>query len=1001
MKSMYLSAALLSVLFLFTTPALRAATSVNAGSILQISGPADPNLDLAGEIVHAINFSANDPALFVNGVTFTPDRDLAPGLTVGPNNVAPWGTTPVFGSGLDADNLETVYQDIRWAQPSIGQALEAHLPVTAGETYKVQLLFYGNGAENRRWDIEVEGSVDVDEVSSRGIATGPAVADLPPYSGTAGIVFSRTITVADSTLDIRMGNLGGVNDGGDRNPIWQGLTVEHVVPDTDTDGLPDAYEITAFGSTAAQAGTGDADSDTLSNQHEYQIGSNPNAPDTDGDGLSDSAEYFTRRTKVLIADTDGDGLSDGSEVNVHLTNPLVADTDGDGLSDGAEVNTHGSNPLDRDSDDDDYADGFEVARGTSPTSAAAYPLYSTQIHAFTGGDQGEGLDFAGTFIAAARFGLTTLSGSWPVRDAVFIPYHQVAGLTQNAANQIGGWVAPAFASPTANDTNLAQVITSIRYSTPTIDIAIPGLTAGRSYKVQLLFAEQCCANRGFDVLSEGVLIGDEFSPPAVQGGASGTPTRGAAIIHGFVASDSTLNIRLTKVGVTTPALSDVNAIINAISVEEIPAGADLDGDFLPDSWEIDNFGSTGAQTGTGDADNDGLTNFQELTNVTDPNDPDTDNDGINDGPEVNTHGTNPRSSDTDSDGLNDSSEVNIHLSNPNDPDTDDDTLSDGAEVNTHGSSPLSRDGDNDGFNDPTEVLNASNPSSNSSTPPASHVARVLGGDAGEGLDLTGTFPYAFNVGTNPVPVGLIQDADFTLDSAPGITISAPNQILNWTNPQLGATPQDDALETVLQSIRWADLANADPTKRAVRVDLANLVIGRQYKLQLLFSEQCCPNRTFDVSVDGALVYDNFSISTAQGPTPAGPSGAAIVYSFTAADDTLNILLDGAGVPPFPGLDPNATLSGLTLESLVVPVALDITSVAKGPLGLKLNTRGTPGISYSVDWSSDLVTWEEVHDALVHDPAGDATWTDTALSRVGPAIFRGFYKLRDPVLDPTP
>ena len=69
-----------------------------------------------------------------------------------------------------------------------------------------------------------------------------------------------------------------------------------------------------FGATAGQSGTDDSDTDGLSNQFEYQLTSNPGAADSDGDGLNDGPEYFTHRTKILIADTDGDGLKDGPEL---------------------------------------------------------------------------------------------------------------------------------------------------------------------------------------------------------------------------------------------------------------------------------------------------------------------------------------------------------------------------------------------------------------------------------------------------------------------------------------------------------------------------------------------------------------------------------------------------------------------------------------------------------------------------------------------------------------
>jgi hypothetical protein len=44
---------------------------------------------------------------------------------------------------------------------------------------------------------------------------------------------------------------------------------------------------------------------------------------------------------------------------------------------------------------------------------------------------------------------------------------------------------------------------------------------------------------------------------------------------------------------------------------------------------------------------------------TDPNDPDTDGDGLTDGDEVNTHGTDPNNQDTDGDGLTDKEEVDL------------------------------------------------------------------------------------------------------------------------------------------------------------------------------------------------------------------------------------------------------------------------------------------------------------------------------------------------------
>ncbi len=50
-------------------------------------------------------------------------------------------------------------------------------------------------------------------------------------------------------------------------------------PDADNDGLPDAWEVTHFGSAGAASGTGDADNDGLNNFGEYAFGLNPNSGD--------------------------------------------------------------------------------------------------------------------------------------------------------------------------------------------------------------------------------------------------------------------------------------------------------------------------------------------------------------------------------------------------------------------------------------------------------------------------------------------------------------------------------------------------------------------------------------------------------------------------------------------------------------------------------------------------------------------------------------------------
>jgi CSLREA domain-containing protein len=234
-----------------------------------------------------------------------------------------------------------------------------------------------------------------------------------------------------------------------------------------------------------------------------------------------------------------------------------------------------------------------------------------------------------------------------------------------------------------------------------------------------------------------------------------------------------------------------------------------------------------------------------------------------------------------------------------------------------GSDPNSIDSDGDGYNDATEMLAGTNPASASSVPPGTHVERVLGYGPARGLDLTGNFVYAFNVGTNGA-VGQAGDANFTDDNAPGITMSAPNQVNPWGAPSFGSTAADDVLENVYKSIRWANSADANPALRKITVDLSGLTVGRRYKLQLLFGEACC-NRNFDISVEGSLVADDFKPALAQGSLSLTKTGSAFVHEFVANDTTLNIVLDATNVAD-PSLDRNPILNGVTLELLAASSA---------------------------------------------------------------------------------
>jgi probable HAF family extracellular repeat protein len=136
---------------------------------------------------------------------------------------------------------------------------------------------------------------------------------------------------------------------------------------------------------------------------------------------------------------------------------------------------------------------------------------------------------------------------------------------------------------------------------------------------------------------------------------------------------------------------------SAVSVRK---DIDTDGDGLGDDWETYNFGDLG-QDGYADWDGDGLSNIQEYLVRTSPVHRDSDNDGINDADEVNTHHTNPLSRDSDGDGMDDAWEVARSLNplqNDSELDSDGDGLTNRDEF-TAGSDPLNSDTDGDGVAD--------------------------------------------------------------------------------------------------------------------------------------------------------------------------------------------------------------------------------------------------------------------------------------------------------------
>lgn len=472
----------------------------------------------------------------------------------------------------------------------------------------------------------------------------------------------------------------------------------------------------------------DRDGDGLSNfQEEDDVGTDPDDPDTDGDGIMDGTEFFggqpgaadNNPTNPLDTDSDDDGLCDGDGTD-SVSGAAAAgcegqeDADNDGLFDGNETN-----PNDADTDDDlltDYQEimvgnyGSELVAGTVDANGARAGRQTSPIDADTDDDGltdgEEDFDHDGTFDPSQNEtdptdfdtddgGEGDGSERENGRDPVDFPQDDNGalgndddgdGLANGQEDEDGdGVVDPGETDPHDYDTDDDGLGDGVEVNGQNDTDPLDPDTDG----------DGLCDGTGSDPIDDTPAVGCTGGEDQNHNGSTG-------------ADETNPTNPDTDGDGLGDGVEDADRDGTQDAGETDPRDADSDDDRLCDGDR-----AVGATCIAGeDMDLDGDQGDDE----TDPLNPDTDGDGLLDGTEVESEYEGSVDADADRPGS---------QTDPLDPDTDDDGLNDGAEDSNH-------DGNLDGGEtDPTDPTNG-NPTGGDGDPlnqPPEEVEKFIAGSA--------------------------------------------------------------------------------------------------------------------------------------------------------------------------------------------------------------------------------------------------------------------------------
>ena len=381
---------------------------------------------------------------------------------------------------------------------------------------------------------------------------------------------------------------------------------------------------------------------------------------------------------------------------------ILIDTDSDGLTDSEELGL-GTDPDDPDSDNDGVSDGFEVSAGTSPTDPNEYPLINS-LH----------LDGHAEYAWAPHSSSLDIVSNQVTMEAMV----RLDGPTGNhwiVCKQ--GW------DPAPNRSYGFYVFANERTIFPSIhaDWHFEGpvgsgiLDYGVWYHVAVVYDGSSIKTFINGILNgEAILTGNLVSNPMelTIGGTYWSPddTTNGSIdeVRIWNIARSQTEIQSTMTQSLTGSEAGLIGYWEFETLEDLGVGGDGADDFRDMSGNENHADLIDLSI---DTDGDGLTDFLENNSpCLDPNDADTDDDGIMDGSEdtdlngvMDTGETDPCNRDTDGDGIQDGTELGLTQSDVSpatdldvfQPDTDPATFTD----------PINPDTDGDGAYDGEEDLN--------------------------------------------------------------------------------------------------------------------------------------------------------------------------------------------------------------------------------------------------------------------------------------------------------